>query len=168
MAQADIGDVKIRVAISNISAVKLNENQPKTELTFDVSAKLEEKERKSGEVRVVFLLTVGTKPNIAKFGIEGTATLTGKDTDMEKLLEIDPETKIPRMLYGVYQRIFMALYLVSTLLETPYPPPDLFHTPKETTPIEITTATTPTPTPATPEQTTQATQTSQPNNQTNQ
>lgn len=137
MPQVDAGDVSIQVAISNISAVKLNENPKKGELIFDVGAKLEEKERKSGQVTVVFLLTVGTKPNVVKFGIEGSATLIGKDASIEKLLEIDPESRIPRMLYGVYQRIFMALYLVSTLLETPYPPPDLFHSSKQMAPIEM-------------------------------
>ena len=142
MPSVDVGDVSIQVAISNISAVKINEKPLASELTFDVGAKLEEKERKSGRVTVLFVLTVGTKPTVAKFGIEGLATLVGKDADIEKLLEIDPETRIPRMLYGVYQRVFMALYLVSTLLETPYPPPDLFHSSKQLTPkVEISTAT---------------------------
>lgn len=141
MPSVDIADVKIQVAISNITAAKLNENPPTNALTFDVGAKLEEKARKSGQVTVIFLLTVGTKPNIAKYGIEGTATLTGKDTDIEKLLEIDPDTKIPRMLYGVYQHIFTALYLISTMLETPYPPPDLFHSTKQALPkVEISAA----------------------------
>jgi len=141
LPSVDIGDVSIQVAISNISAVKLNEKPQTGELTFDVGAKLEEKERKSGQVTVVFLLTVGTKPNVVKFGIEGFATLTGKDADIEKLLEIDQDTKIPKMLYGVYQRIFMALYLVSTLLETPYPPPDLFHSSKQVAPkVEVSSA----------------------------
>lgn len=150
MPSVDIGDVSIEVAISNISAVKLNEKPPASELTFDIGAKLEEKERKSGQVTVLFVLTVGTKPNVVKFGIEGLATLTGKDADIEKLLEIDPETKIPRMLYGIYQRVFMALYLVSTILETPYPPPDLFHSSRQPTPkVEISAAAAVT---ATPEQ----------------
>ena len=142
MPSVDVGDVSIQVAISNISAVKINEKPLASELTFDVGAKLEEKERKSGRVTVLFVLTVGTKPTVAKFGIEGLSTLVGKDADIEKLLEIDPETRIPRMLYGVYQRVFMALYLVSTILETPYPPPDLFHSSKQLTPkVEISTAT---------------------------
>lgn len=142
MPSVDIGDVSIQIAISNISAVKLNEKPPAGELTFDVGAKLEEKERKSGKVTLLFILTVGTKPAVAKFGIEGLATLVGKDSDIEKLLEIDPETRIPRMLYGVYQRVFMTLYLVYTILETPYPPPDLFHSSKQLTPkVEISAAT---------------------------
>ena len=133
-----VGDVSIQVAISNISAAKLNEKPSSGEITFDVGTKLEEKERKSGKVTILFVLTVGTKPEVVKFGIEGLATLIGKDADIEKLLEIDPETKIPRMLYGVYQRMFMALFVVSTILETPYPPPDLFHSPKQQAPkLEI-------------------------------
>jgi hypothetical protein len=137
-----VGDVSIQVAISNISAVKLNEKPSSGEITFDVGTKLEEKERKSGKVTILFVLTVGTKPEVVKFGIEGLATLMGKDADIEKLLEIDPETKIPRMLYGVYQRMFMALFAVSTILETPYPPPDLFHSPKQQAPkVEILAAT---------------------------
>jgi len=136
-----VGDVSIQVAISNISAVRLNEKPPSGELTFDVGAKLEEKERKSGRVSILFVLTVGTKPNVVKFGIEGLATLVGKDGDIEKLLEIDPETRIPIMLYSVYQRVFMTLFLVSTLLEAPYPPADLFHSSKQPTPkVEISTA----------------------------
>lgn len=138
MPSVDIGDVSIQVAISNISAVKLNEKPATGELTFDIGAKLEEKEKRSGQVTVLFVLTVGTKPSAVKFGIEGLATLTGKETDIEKLLEVDPETKIPRMLYGVYQHVFMALYLVSTILDAPYPPPDLFHSSKQPTPkVEV-------------------------------
>jgi hypothetical protein len=136
-----VGDVSIQVAISNISAVKLNEKPSSSELTFNVGAKLEEKERKSGKVTILFVLTIGTKPDVVKFGIEGLATLIGKDADVEKLLEIDPETKIPRMLYGVYQHMFTALFVVSTILETPYPPPDLFHSPKQQAPkVEISAA----------------------------
>jgi len=127
-----------------MSAIKLNEKPLQGEITFDVGAKLEEKERKANQATIVFILTVGTKPNVVKFGVEGTATLTGRDTEIEKLLEIDPETKIPRILDKVYQHVFMTLYLISTAMGTPYPPPDLFYSSKQTPPtIEMSTATPP-------------------------
>lgn len=94
-------------------------------LHFDVNVKLEEKERKSGSLVVGFVLTVGTKPSVAKFEVEGMATLKGKNQEIEKLLEVDPKTKIPLLLHGVYQRVFMATFLLATLLSTSYPPPDL-------------------------------------------
>ena len=74
---------------------------------------------------VSFVLTVGTKPSVVKFEVEGMATLQGKNPAIERLLEVDSETKIPLLLHRVYQRVFMTTFLLSTLLGTPYPPPDL-------------------------------------------
>lgn len=104
---------------------KLGGKEESSTLNFDVNARLEEKERRSGRLVVSFVLTVGTKPSVVKFEVEGVATLEGKNPAIEKLLEVDPETKIPLLLHRVYQRVFMTTFLLSTLLDTPYPPPDL-------------------------------------------
>ena len=105
--------------------VKLSDKEELSVLNFDVNAKLEEKERKSGKLVVSFVLTVGTKPSVVKFEVEGLATLEGKNPDIEKLLEVNPKTKIPLLLHRVYQRVFMSTFLLATLLGTSYPPPDL-------------------------------------------
>lgn len=76
-------------------------------------------------VVVAFSLQLTTKPSIVKFEIEGIATLTGKDTEINKMLEIDPETKVPYVFQKVYQNTFTAMYLLSTILNTPPPPIDL-------------------------------------------
>jgi hypothetical protein len=94
-------------------------------LNFNVNAKLEEKERKSGRLVVGFVLTVSTKPSVVKFEIEGLATLEGKTQAIERFLEIDPETKIPLLLHRIYQQVFMSTFLLATLLDASYPPPDL-------------------------------------------
>ena len=105
--------------------VRLGGREESSTLNFDVNAKLEEKERRSGRLAVSFVLTVGTKPSVVKFEVEGMATLQGKNPAIERLLEVDSETKIPLLLHRVYQRVFMTTFLLSTLLGTPYPPPDL-------------------------------------------
>ena len=105
--------------------MKLSNIEKSSPLYFDVNAKLEEKEKRSGRLVVGFVLTVKTKPSVVKFNVEGLATLTGKNPAIEKLLEVDPKTKIPRLLYNVYQRVFMDTYLLASLLGTSYPPPDL-------------------------------------------
>ena len=51
--------------------------------------------------------------------------------DLEKMLEIDPETKVPHVLNIVYQHVFTSIYLLSTILNAPYPPPDLLYTKEE-------------------------------------
>lgn len=76
-------------------------------------------------ILVGFGLLLTTKPSIVRFEIEGRATLTGKDEDIRKMLEVDPETKIPHLLPRVYQHAFTAMYLMSTVLNTPPPPQDL-------------------------------------------
>ncbi len=106
-------------------------------VSFNVKAKLEEKERKSQTIIVGFGLLVTAKPAIVKFEIEGTATLTGKDEDVRRLLEVDPETRMPHILPRVYQHAFTAMYLLSTVLNTPPPPNDLLGSQQKTLPEEL-------------------------------
>lgn len=117
--------VSIEVDILGLRGVKLGGKEESSALNFDVNARLEEKERRSGRLVVGFVLTVGTKPSAVKFEIEGVATLEGKNPAIERLLEVDPKTKIPLLLHKVYQQVFMSTFLLATLLDTTYPPPDL-------------------------------------------
>jgi len=54
-------------------------------------------------------------------------TLGGKTDDIKKKLEVNPNTKIPQILFTIYQHVFNAIYILSSNLNTPYPPPDLLH-----------------------------------------
>jgi len=125
-------DVAVRVNITGVRAARTEGREvPGTPtmvngpVKFDVSARLEEKERKAGQIIVFFVLSVGTKPSLVKFEIEGYATLTGKDEALGKMLEVDPKTGVPNVFHRVYQHSFMAIYLLATLMDTIYPPPDL-------------------------------------------
>jgi hypothetical protein len=86
---------------------------------------------------VGFSLILSTKPSVVKFEIEGAVTLTGKDSEISKMLEVDPETKVPYVFHRVYQHAFTAMYLLSTILNTPPPPQDLlFQSKQQGMPIE--------------------------------
>jgi hypothetical protein len=54
-------------------------------------------------------------------------TLGGKADDIKKKLEVNPNTKIPQILFTIYQHVFNSIYILSSNLNTPYPPPDLLH-----------------------------------------
>lgn len=123
-------DISIDITIQSINGVRLNDTSDLTVTNYDVNAKLEEKERKSGRVIIQFSLFVGTKPSLVKFDVGGTVILSGKDSTIGKILEIDPETKTPYILHKVYQRAFMAIFLLATILNMPYPPPNLLYSPK--------------------------------------
>ncbi len=129
-------DVSVLIEITRLVGERLGENAGSTAVRFDVSAKLEEKERRSGTVVVLFGLTVRTKPNVVKYEIEGSATLSGKDTLIDKLLKVDPESKIPFVFHRVYQHVFTSIYTLASLMGTIYPPPDLLFSGRQNVPTE--------------------------------
>jgi hypothetical protein len=51
----------------------------------------------------------------------------GKPDDIKRKLEVNPKTKIPQILFTIYQHVFNSIYMLSSNLNTPYPPPDLLH-----------------------------------------
>lgn len=62
-----------------------------------------------------------------KYATTGTVILSGKAEDVKKKLEVNPKTKIPQILFTIYQHVFNSIYMLSSNLNTPYPPPDLLH-----------------------------------------
>lgn len=100
---------------------------PSADLFFDINAKLEEQKRSSNQVDLNFSLSITTKPNIVKYSTAGIVTLEGTPTDIKKKLEANPKTKIPQILFTVYQHVFNSIYILASILNTPYPPPDLLH-----------------------------------------
>jgi hypothetical protein len=126
----------------------MGENTASDEVFFNVNAKLEEQKKTSSTVTLSFNLLLETKPNIAKYSTTGAIVLEGNMQDINKRLEINPKTKIPQILFTVYQHVFNSIYLLSSVLNTPYPPPDLLHPMQEKIQIIPDTGETVTPNPA--------------------
>ena len=132
-----IPNVSVKVDITSLVGVRLSVKSGEAEtVNFDVKAKLEEKERKSQMVVVGFNLFLSTKPSVVKFEVEGTATIIGKDAEINKMLQVNPETKVPYVFQKVYQYAFTAMYLLSTILNSPPPPQDLLFPHREGVPVE--------------------------------
>ncbi|RLI20909.1 hypothetical protein DRO45_03050 [Candidatus Bathyarchaeota archaeon] len=130
-----VPNVSVDIEIKSILGVKLAEKTEGGTVNFDVKARLEEKERRSQMVKVGFRLFLTTKPSLVKFEIEGVATLKGKDANINEMLEVDPETKVPYVFHKVYQQTFTAMYLLSTMLNAPSPPSDLLFSSKHGEPV---------------------------------
>ena len=130
--------VTVRVRVSSLLGVKLAENTaPGEVVSFDVKAMMDEKERRSGQISVGYSLKVGTKPNVAKYEVEGVVVLEGKDEEIKKMLEVNPETQIPFVFQRVYQNVFMSMYLLATLINAPYPPPNLLPSVQQLPAVEV-------------------------------
>jgi hypothetical protein len=105
----------------------MGENTALEEVFFNVNAKLDEQKKTSTQATLSFSLTIETKPNVAKYTATGTVKLEGSTQDISKRLETNPKTQFPQILFTVYQHVFSSIYLLSSVLDTPYPPPDLLH-----------------------------------------
>lgn len=128
--------VAVKVTIHSLSGVRLTGKvESGAVVNFDVKAQMEEKERQSNQVNLGFVLNVGTKPSVVKFEVEGEAVLKGKNEEIKKMLEVDPETQIPFVFQRVYQHVFMSMYLLATLIDAPYPPPNLLYSNQQQIPM---------------------------------
>jgi competence protein ComGF len=75
-------------------------------LFFDINAKIEEQKKENNQVTLAFTLLISTKPNVVKYSTSGTVTMSGKPDDIKKKLEVNPKTKIPQILFTIYQHVF--------------------------------------------------------------
>lgn len=115
------------IRLDSIQAERTAQRGSSEELFFDINAKLEEQKKGSDQAVLSFELTITTKPNVVKYTVKGTVTLEGSTLDIKKRMEVNPKTKIPQILFTVYQHVFSSIYILSSILNTPYPPPDLLH-----------------------------------------
>ena len=113
--------------MDSVQAERTAQRASSEELFFDINAKLEEQKKGSDQAVLSFELIITTKPNVVKYTVTGTVTLEGNTMDIKKRLEVNPKTKIPQILFTVYQHVFSSIYILSSILNTPYPPPDLLH-----------------------------------------
>ncbi len=119
--------VTVSIRIDSLQAERTGQFLPVEDLFFDINAKIEEQKKTGEDVTLGFNLIITTKPNVVKYLTAGSVTLSGKSADVKKKLEVNPKTKIPQILFTVYQYAFNSIYILSSILNTPYPPPDLLH-----------------------------------------
>ena len=125
--QYSVSGVTVSINIHSLQAER-NTLVPATDdVFFDVNAKIEEQKKDTNQVTLGFQLFISTKPNVVKYATTGTVILQGKAEDVKKKLEVNPKTKIPQILFTIYQHVFNSIYMLSSNLNTPYPPPDLLH-----------------------------------------
>ena len=121
----------IRVNLNKLEGTRIDNGVNPSVVTFDVDVNMDEENRTNDELTINFRLVINTKPGLAKFEAGGKAFITGGRAAFDAALEMDEETSVPKVLHVIYQQVFTSLYLLASQIETPYPPPDLIHSPTE-------------------------------------
>ncbi len=122
-----VAGVVVAIRLDSLHAERTGQRGSSEELFFDINAKIDEQKKNSDQALLTFELSITTKPNVVRYTVAGTVTMEGSAQDIKKKLEVNPKTKIPQILFTVYQHVFSAIYMLSSILNTPYPPPDLLH-----------------------------------------
>ncbi len=125
--QYSVSGVTVSISLNSLQAEKSGAYAGTDDLFFDINAKIEEQKKDTNQLTLGFQLYISTKPNVVKYSTSGTVILSGKADDIKKKLEVNPKTKIPQILFTIYQHVFNSIYMLSSNLNTPYPPPDLLH-----------------------------------------
>jgi len=116
--------------IRNVDVQKMDDKADhNTPVIFDFGANLEEADRNSEGVVLNFKMTMDTEPAIAKFVVEGTAKISGEESEIEKLLSADPQTNVPFVFTRIYQTVYSVIFMLAGTVDIPYPSPALLKRP---------------------------------------
>ncbi|MGI0091208.1 MAG: hypothetical protein ACREBS_05820 [Nitrososphaerales archaeon] len=122
----DKQSAEVVTKIRNIVVQKLDEKANlNTPVIFEFGANLEEGARSTNSCVLDFKMNMDTEPAIAKFVIEGSATLMGEEAAIDKLLSVDPETNVPYAFMRIYQTIFSVMFMLAGTIDVPCPSPAL-------------------------------------------
>jgi len=134
--------VEVEVLVKSVEATRLSEElREDSEVTFEVTASLDETDRAPAALAMRFSIDIATQPPAAKIDVSGTARITGEEQDIDALLAVKEPNSTPPVFMSIYQKVYAMLYLLSGSLKIPYPSPGLLKVVKVgTTKEEVATA----------------------------
>ena len=105
-------------SIRNVAVQKLDEkSNHNTPVIFDFGADIEEADKSNESVTLNFKMTMDTEPAIVKFVIEGTATVSGEESEIDKLLSADPDTNVPYVFTRIYQTVYAVIFMLAGTID---------------------------------------------------
>lgn len=88
---------------------------------FQVYAKIDEESRKDSRLVVSFLLTLNDARGAVTYEFRGTCTITGSTADFEAMMEAHKDSRIPKILDTIYQRLYPVVYMLAGMTTSSYP-----------------------------------------------
>ena len=121
-----VAQTRIQVKIHSILASKLDAKADCFKpVKFNISANLEELERGFNNLALGFTFVIITEPKVVKYHMQGRADMQGRAEQIKKAMTIHPSTKVPMVLYDIYQQVYAQIFVLSKMIDTPSPSPEL-------------------------------------------
>lgn len=89
--------------------------------SFQVYAKIDEESRKDSRLVVSFLLTLNDAKGAVTYEFRGVCVITGSTADFEAIMEAHKDSRIPKILDTIYQRLYPVVYMLAGMTTSSYP-----------------------------------------------
>ncbi len=120
------GSAEVITKISSVSAQKTDDTAThNTQVVFSFGVNMDQSDQRNDAVKLNFHMTMETEPAVAKFVVEGYATVRGEPGEIDKILSADPQTNVPIVFTRIYQEVYAVIFLLAGQIDVPYPSPAL-------------------------------------------
>lgn len=88
---------------------------------FQVYAKIDEESRKDNRLTVSFLLTLNDVKGSVTYEFRGVCNIMGSTADFEAIMEAHKDSRIPKILDIIYQRLYPVVFMLAGMTTSSYP-----------------------------------------------
>jgi hypothetical protein len=88
---------------------------------FQVYAKIEEQSRKDNQLVASFLITLNEARGSITYEFRGVCTMAGSSADFESVMGSNKDSRVPKILDIIYQRMYPVVFMLAGMTMSPYP-----------------------------------------------
>jgi hypothetical protein len=88
---------------------------------FQVYAKIDEESRKDNTLAASFLLTLNDTRGSITYEFRGVCSIRGSSADFESIMEAHKDSRIPKILDIIYQRLYPVVFMLAGMTTSSYP-----------------------------------------------
>lgn len=89
--------------------------------TFQVYTKIDEESRKDNKLVISFLLTLNDTKGLVTYEFRGVCNVTGTSADFESVMETNKNSRVPKILDILYQKLYPAMFMLAGMTTSSYP-----------------------------------------------
>lgn len=88
---------------------------------FQVYAKIDEESRKDNHLAASFLLTLNDAKGSVTYEFRGVCAIMGSSADFESIMEAHKDSRVPKILDIIYQRLYPVIFMLAGMTTSSYP-----------------------------------------------
>jgi len=88
---------------------------------FQVYTKIDEEVRKDNRLVISFLLTLNDTKGLVTYEFRGICMVHGNSADFESVMETSKNSRVPKILDILYQKLYPAVYMLAGMTTSSYP-----------------------------------------------